>query len=286
MQIATHPDPRAPAALIEWVPPYSQLAATYDRLVGDALVPIVRDSFERAVHEFGLTFGSAADIGCGTGTFLAYLLRYRVPLWGVDAAPEMLQIAAARLPRGRVRLLRQDIRRLALPRPVDLIACNGDTLNYLLTPADLTLTLQRCSANLSPAGHLVADLLAGVPDPGTGRRHAEMRAPGSVNLWRARVDPGRRLTRVDIRQATPGPSGWRWVQETHLQRWHSLSDLRAALRQAGLGLCALWRLDAGTETRNAAWIKLLARHLARAPGPGSGARPRVARETARRNLEY
>jgi SAM-dependent methyltransferase len=256
---------RTPAAR---VPPYSQLAAAYDRLVGNVLSPIVRQSFERALREFGVTFRSAADIGCGTGAFLAYLLRYQVPLWGVDISPDMLRIAARRLPSRRVRLLRQDIRRLALPRPVELIACNGDTLNYLLTPQELTLTLGRCSANLTPGGHLVGDLLIGVPDRAAGHRTMAGLAPGAVGLWRARTDPRRRLTRVDIRHGRLDPEGWHWVQETHLQRWHCTADLHAALHEAGLGVCALWRLAGGKGT-GGAWIKVLARRIDGTPGPGS-----------------
>ena len=120
MKTTPHPDALGRDPPAAQVPPYSQLAAAYDRLVGNALSPIVRQSFERALGDFGVTFRSAADIGCGTGAFLAYLLRYQVPLWGVDISPAMLRIAARRLPSSRVRLLRQDIRRLALPRPVEL----------------------------------------------------------------------------------------------------------------------------------------------------------------------
>lgn len=273
------PSRKAP---IEPVPPYSRLAGAYDRLVGDALSPAIRRSFERAIADFDLTFRSAADIGCGTGGFLAYLLRYRVPLWGVDASPSMLRIAARRLPTGRVRLLRQDMRRLALPRPVDLIACNGDALNYLLTPEDLAQTLGRCGANLTPGGHLVADLLAGIPDAPADRRTLTVRSSGAVSLWRARVDRRRRLTRVDIRHGRPGPDGWRWVQETHLQRWHSIDGLHRALHEAGLGLRALWRLDGGERPGGGAWIKLLARKCSADP-PARLAKP-VADLHARRPL--
>ena len=266
MPISPRPDRHTCTAPIEPVPPYSRLAGTYDRLVGDALGPAIRQSFARAIADFRVSFRSAADIGCGTGAFLAYLLRYRVPLWGVDISPAMLRIAARRLPSDRVCLLRQDIRRLALPRRVELIACNGDTLNYLLTPEEMALTLGRCSANLTPGGHLVGDLLTGVPDLAADRRIVAGLAPGTVSLWQAWADPRRRLTRVDIRHGRSGPDGWRWVQETHLQRWYSIADLRAALQEAGLALCALWRLDGAKRPDGGAWIKLLARKWDVEPG--------------------
>lgn len=276
MPSPTHPSRPLRSARIEPVPPYSRLAAVYDRLVGDALGPAIRLSFERAIAEFDLTFRSAADIGCGTGAFLAHLLRYRIPLWGVDASASMLRIAARRLPTERVSLLRQDMRRLALPQPVDLIACNGDTLNYLLTSRDLALALGRCGANLTPGGHLVADLLAGIPDASTDRQTLAVRSQEAVSLWHARVDPAHRLTRVDICEGRSDPNGWRWFQETHVQRWHSIASLRTALLEAGLGLRALWRLDDGKGLSRGAWIKLLARKRKEdfAAGPAKSAENR------------
>jgi ubiquinone/menaquinone biosynthesis C-methylase UbiE len=95
------------------------LAADYDRLVGDALYPTVRASFDACVRTLGLRFGSLADVGCGTGRFLRDMLRYGVPLLGVDRSPQMLRIAARRLRDEGVLLMNQDMRRLRLPRPVE-----------------------------------------------------------------------------------------------------------------------------------------------------------------------
>ena len=241
--------------------PYSGLACSYDRLVGDALAPSIRRSFELALRTFRVTFRSVADIGCGTGSFLSYLLRYGVPLWGVDASPSMLRMAAGRLPRAEVHLLRQDIRRLQLPRPVDLIVCNGDTLNYLLTREDLVRVFGRCRENLTPRGHLVGDLLTGIPPASEPGWRLVAAAPGTVSLWRARVDPARRLTRVDLWFRHGRAGGWRWARETHLQRWFSIFELRSALREAGLRLLALWYLDRQEGPGGAAWLKLLARKM-------------------------
>ncbi|MGE5153756.1 MAG: class I SAM-dependent methyltransferase, partial [Bdellovibrio bacteriovorus] len=201
---------------------------------------------------------SAADVGCGTGGFLSYLLRYRVPLWGVDSSPSMLRIALRRLPRSRVRLLRQDIRALRLPRAVDLIVCNGDTLNYLLTRDELVLGLARCRENLTPCGSLVGDILTGIPSPSVEGWRAAPSMPCVASMWRSEVDPSRRLTRVDIRYRLAGQHSGPWVQETHRQRWYSIPELRLALREAGLRNPALWRLDRGEGEGAAAWVKFAA----------------------------
>lgn len=237
--------------------PYSAMAVVYDRLVGSAMWPSVRASFERCVRKRGVIFRSAADVGCGTGAFLRYLLRYRVPLYGVDRSPQMLRIAAARLPPGRVRLLRQDMRRLRLPRRVDLITCNGDTLNYLLTAEELGTALTAMARNLAPGGHLTGDLLLGRPEVQLAPP-LRIPYPGGVSLWRRAADSRRRLTRVDVCVFKMTGRGVHQTCESHLQRWHVLGDLQAGLSSAGLRLRGLWRLDRGAPGGHAAWVRFLA----------------------------
>jgi SAM-dependent methyltransferase len=227
--------------------------------VGDALFPVIRDSFERCVGKYGLRFRSAADVGCGTGRFLHYLLRYRVPLLGVDASAQMLGIAARRLRGSGTRLLRQDIRQLRLPHAVDLITCNGDMLNHLLSEADLRKALQGCADNLGPGGHLVCDFLSGVPRRGTCAAPVRVNMPGVVSLWRCKADPHRRLTQVLVSIGWSTARGWRWQRERHLQRWHSVGRVLAALGRASLEPRGVWRLGAGRSGGTVAWVKLVAR---------------------------
>lgn len=249
----------------ERVAPYSRLAADYDRLVGNALYPSVRKSFDTCVRALGLSFGSLADVGCGTGRFLHDMLDYGVPLIGVDRSPQMLRIAAERLCGRRVLLLRQDMRRLRLPRPVDLITCNGDTLNYLVSRDDLGSALLHCRENLRPGGHLIGDLLCGHPTDGT-RILSDIRdgSAGRVSLWRSRSNKAQRLTRVEIEFGRPDTNGeTRWASEIHVQRWHRPSDLDAAAMQAGLRLVLAEPLMVERDRRTpAAWIKIV---LRRAP---------------------
>jgi SAM-dependent methyltransferase len=163
---------------------------------------------------------------------------YGVPLIGVDRSAQMLRIAAERLRGQGVLLIRQDMRRLRLPRPVDLITCNGDTLNYLLAADELASTPLHCRKNLRPGGHLIADLLCGHPTDGN-RILSAIRdgSAGHVSLWRTRSDRARRLTRVEIDFGHPDTNGeTRWTMEMHVQRWHRPSDLDAAAQQAGLRL--------------------------------------------------
>src|SRR5690242_3182243 len=113
--------------------PYQLLARHYDEALGRGNFCRTRRVFERIVRKLGISFASAADVGCGTGLFARYLSEcWQVPVFAVDRSPEMLRMAQQICPGASVCLLRQDMRRLNLPRPVDLITANFDTVNHLL----------------------------------------------------------------------------------------------------------------------------------------------------------
>jgi SAM-dependent methyltransferase len=79
-------------------PDFGARAATYDELrpadenwweVSEALI-----------REGDLAGRRVLDVGCGTGKFVA-ALSDRAKVWGVDASPEMLEVARSRAPRVR-----------------------------------------------------------------------------------------------------------------------------------------------------------------------------------------
>src|SRR5215470_4397951 len=149
--------------------PYALLARHYDDALGRQNFCRTRRAFEHIVRKMDLHFSSAADIGCGTGLFALYLSqRWRVPVFGVDASPDMLRIARETCPGGTVCLLQQDIRQLRLPRPVDLITANFDTVNHLLCMSDLRKAFDRVARNLNPGGHFFFDAITPCrPMPGS-----------------------------------------------------------------------------------------------------------------------
>jgi len=75
--------------------PYRRFAQVYDALLGDRSLPEMRQTFEWIQNRYAVRFASAADIGCGTGTFVDYLCRLGAgPVRGVFLSPQMLEVAA------------------------------------------------------------------------------------------------------------------------------------------------------------------------------------------------
>ncbi len=185
---------------------YARLAPHYDRLIGRGFFAGVRLAFERLVRRYGIRFGSVADLGCGTGLFACYLSRrWRVPVLGVDRSGAMLRVAARNCAGRPVRFLRQDLRRLALPRRVDLATANFDTLNHLLQPDELSVVLRRVRASLRPGGHFIFDLIT--PCLVAGARPTCRSLPDGATMchrieWRSKDG----LFRTTIAHHGPGPS--------------------------------------------------------------------------------
>jgi SAM-dependent methyltransferase len=213
--------------------PYTGLSKVYDALLGDRFFARARANFERLRQRFGLRPASAADVACGTGSFARYLNSLEVPrVYGVDRSLEMLRLAAAKNHGKSVRFLHQDFHSLRLPETVDLITCNFDSLNYLLSEADLLRALQRFEANLIPGGWAVFDLITKSQPWGSQPLREHRVWPGG-EFWREmQLDPRSGLQNSLVRVRL----GKRVYRERHHQRAYPLSAVERALLQAGLSL--------------------------------------------------
>ena len=258
---------------MQTIQPYSLLPAMYDQVVGDPWFPQIRATFEAAVRHYSIRFSSAADIGCGTGTFARYLSDYGVPVFAVDRSKAMLAIAAEKNRGRNVTLLRQDIRKFQLPQAVDLITCNHDTLNYMLTNTDLRRVFRRCNEHLSLDGYLIFDIIVALQDE-QSRRGARQRlnipcscvaAEGSLlktpaqSVWNSVWNPQTRLNTVQIRFLVRRHGENKQLHELHVQRWHSLPAIRALVARSGLQLRGVHDAeDFGPVSPATSWVKCVA----------------------------
>jgi demethylmenaquinone methyltransferase/2-methoxy-6-polyprenyl-1,4-benzoquinol methylase len=91
--------------LAEQIAYYRALAAEYH----DHAIPGPGgDELAAALDSFGPT-GRVLELACGPGTWTAQLLRRATSVTAVDASPEMLAIASARVADDRVRFVRADV---------------------------------------------------------------------------------------------------------------------------------------------------------------------------------
>ena len=215
------------------VSPYRDIAPSYDCTVGFPFFLHVKDSFEKLVQRYGISFRSAADLGCGTGLFASYLnLCWGVPVYAVDNSTAMLREALRNCRSANVCFLQQDIRCLALPSPVDLITANFDTLNHLRAPADLRAAFRRIAANLQPAGHFYFDILT--PCQRARAYQVFVRDRCAQKRWleqQIRWEPRTRLLRTTVRRRSAGYCSPTIERVT--ERVYSVNEIGTWLGEAG-----------------------------------------------------
>lgn len=214
---------------------YRALAPHYDAAVGERFFAALRQAFDRLVPRYGLAFRDALDLGCGTGLFACHLARrYGARVLGVDNAPAMLAVAAARCRDCRVGFQRHDLRALDLPWRFDLVTANFDTLNHLQSACELRSVLQRAAALLRPGGHLLFDLLTPAAGPLLGPHgRRELRLAQGLVWQRIVLLPGARRIETHVRVLRRGAPA---RCERQRERLVPVTEAARALHDAGLTL--------------------------------------------------
>ena len=135
---------------------YDQWQNSYGKDYSTLILPRLLQT----LRAFDIPRGTMLDLACGTGTLAMLMGRRRWNVWGVDGSEGMLRAARLKpVPRGvRIQFVRQDMRSLRLPVPVDLATSMFDSINHLPREKDLLRTFQGVSAALRDGGWFVFDV--------------------------------------------------------------------------------------------------------------------------------
>lgn len=98
------------------------------------------------------------DLACGTGTVAIGMALKGWQVQGIDGSAAMLQQAQAKSSSAEIKWSQQDMRRFTTAEPVDLATCLYDSLNYMLTDADLVSVFRQVYAALRPNGLFIFDM--------------------------------------------------------------------------------------------------------------------------------
>lgn len=222
-------------------PPFSALAAVYDAIMADVEYDAWADFVLTYARDGGLDLQSAPalDLACGTGGFTRELARAGLHVTGLDGSEAMLREARVRLP--ELPFVQGDLRTFTLPEQFDLLTCVFDSLNNLLTPADLGAAFSRAHAHLKPGGLFAFDVntRVGVRELWEGdaiEGVAELPGGGEVHYhWSHHYDAEEE---VGVVQAFCRVDGEEFV-ETHRERGYDPADLEPLMKAAGF---ARWEI--------------------------------------------
>lgn len=217
-------------------PPFTALAAVYDAIMADVEYDYWADFVLTYACDGGLEWRgmSALDLACGTGGFTRELVKAGLRVTGLDASEDMLREARRLLP--GTDFVAGDLRSFALPERFELITCVFDSVNNLLSPAEVRSALTQCYLHLKPGGLLAfdANTRLGVRELWEGdaiEGVAPLSGGGEVHYhWSHHHDAQADLGVV---QAFCRLEDGSEFIETHRERGYDPADLEPLLREAG-----------------------------------------------------
>lgn len=216
---------------------YQSLAEVYDRFAYDFDYDAWTSWYERLILDLRPSTREICDVGCGTGPLAVRLAQKGYRITGIDLSEDMLRVASdkARAWGVPVRLVRQDMRALLLPRRVDAILCACDGVNYLTDEKGVLRFLSRAYAALKPGGVLAFDVsnLGKLREMGRVGLYGED-LENETYLWQNEFDENTALLTMRLAFFVRESDGrYRKFEETHVQRAHRAEELVRLLAGAG-----------------------------------------------------
>ena len=185
---------------------------------------------------------SACDLACGTGTTALALAREGIEMFAVDLSPVMCRLAREKARRSGLplRVLRADMRKFQLPKPVDLVTCENDALNHVPRKADLRMVAKAVARALRPGGYFYFDVNTRLSFEHIWPDTWFVENENVAAAFRGAYDrlTGKASSEIDwfVRE---GPL-WRRRHERVEQVCWTDRELRSALRQAGFRVLGAW----------------------------------------------
>jgi len=175
------------------------------------------------------------DVACGTGEHARLLTeRHGYEVDGLDLEPAFVEIAARKLPAGRV--VRADMAEFELDRRYDVILCLFSAIGYLPSPERTTAALRRFRAHLAPGGLMVVEPWLEPGRMASGRlfvKRAETAEIAVVRMSRTEVDG--RISRLTFEYLVGRPAtGIERLTEVHELLMLTSGEMMACFAAAGL----------------------------------------------------
>ena len=215
---------------------YESFASIYDRLMDDFDYDAWSRYYLRILEDAGYAGGDVCECGCGTGNMTLRLARAGLRVTACDLSPDMLMIVQAKARKSGLRIpfIQQDMRRLALHRPVDAVLACCDAVNYLTSEADVKAFLRRVWSSLRPGGVIAFDMsspakLLPMADGFYGEDRGDV-----AYLWKNTYDERSRVLSMDLTFFARREDGlYRRFDELHRQRVHTSEEIARWLGECG-----------------------------------------------------
>lgn len=219
---------------------YHSFAEVYDELTQDVEYQKRCDYVQQLIRQFMSRKPElVVDLACGTGTVTVELAKRGYDMTGIDASPDMLEVARQKAQRAGqdILFLQQVMQEFELYGTVDVILCLLDSLNYLLCPEELQQCLHWVENYLNPGGLFIFDI--------NTKYKLETMLPGNVftdetehvyYTWENAFDKEEGICMFELNFFVRENGRYRRFEEIHYEKAYTRGQIKTALRKAGLQL--------------------------------------------------
>lgn len=217
---------------------YMSFAKVYDIFMDNVPYGDWAGYLHELLTEYGMEDGIVLDLGCGTGNLTEKLAGLGYDMIGVDASPDMLEIAMdKRVQSGYdILYLLQDMREFELYGTVRAVVSACDCVNYITDPEELTDVFRLVNNYLDPAGIFVFDF-------NTEYKYRELLGDRTIAedreecsfIWDNFYDEEDGINEYELTLfIREEDDRYRKYQETHFQKAYTLEQMKDFLSAAGM----------------------------------------------------
>ncbi len=221
---------------------FATIAPYYDRLMSFVNYSGWVDYIEKIIKLNDIKAKRIFDLACGTGVCLELWSDRGYEVIGLDKSLGMLKVCRDKLLKNNNSLLvNGDMRYFKLGMKVPIITCLYDSLNYLLTEAELLRCFRRVYDALSDDGIFIFDMntIHSLRDE-WGNNRFQRRDKDLFSIWSNHFNPNSNISSLSITLHVRRNGEDIVMREYHQERGYPLMVIEELLNAAGFG-CSLYR---------------------------------------------